>query len=220
MDIKILDLFSGCGGCALGYHQGFTELGFSPIITGIDINPQPNYPYKFIQCDALRYLSVVNNDDFDLIHASPPCQGYSMTQVLHKKDYPKMIPILRTHFRHRNMKYIIENVEGAKSEMINPVLICGLMVGMPMIRHRLFETNLEIDQPAHPKHILKSTPMGRHHKPNTYYPSPCGNFPQFDLIKEVMALPQAKIKREVAQAIPPAYTRLIVKLISKNFLTK
>lgn len=217
MNLKIIDLFCGVGGCSLGYYQGFTDAGYTVSITGVDIKPQPNYPFKFIQCDALRYLAVC--DKPHLVVASPPCQGYSFTQALHNNEYPKLIKPLRELLRHRKIDYIIENVQGAKSDMIDPIMICGLMVGIPMIRHRLFESNLKLTQPHHPPHTIPSSPMGRKHQPGTLYPSPAGNFPQKELIRQVMGLDHAQTKYEIAQAIPPAYTKLIASLVASQLFS-
>ena len=67
---RLLDLFCGAGGAGMGYHRA----GFDEIV-GVDINPQPRYPFEFIQGDALEYVAE-HGHEFDAIHASPPCQGY------------------------------------------------------------------------------------------------------------------------------------------------
>lgn len=86
--MKLLDLFCGAGGAAMGYHQA----GFD--VVGVDINPQPRYPFEFHQADALQFLSEFGNQ-FDCIHASPPCQAYSVTKALHDNDYPELIKPVR-----------------------------------------------------------------------------------------------------------------------------
>lgn len=208
--IKILDLYCGCGGCSIGYYQGFSRHGYEPVITGVDINPQPNYPYTFVLSDAITYLLKFGRT-FDIIHASPPCQFYSTTKNLNKSVHPDLISTVRECLLQVSKPYIIENVVG--SPLINPILICGLMVGLDMPRHRLFETSFKVIQPNHPIHKKKCTPMGRKHIDGLYYPSPCGNFPDLELTKRVMGLQNATKKKEVAQAIPPAYTSFLVDLI-------
>lgn len=213
--IRILDLCCGVGGCSIGYHEGFKRYGYEPIITGVDWIAQPNYPFKFIQNDALNYLRFFGHH-YDVIHVSPPCQFYSSTASLHNNRYPDMIAKFRTLLRRFKALYIIENVEGAKAHMIDPIMICGLMVGLNMPRHRFFEVSEYVKQPIHPKHTLKAGKMGRRHIEGTYYPSPCGNFPDLELTKQVMGLHNAKKKKEVAQAIPPAYTSFLVNLLIQS----
>lgn len=120
---KLLDLFCGAGGAAMGYHRA----GFE--VTGIDINPQPHYPFKFIQADAMTYPL----GGFDCYHASPPCQRYSiLTRGLHQdriENYPDLIAPIRDRLLHTGKPYVIENVEGARKLLINPVKLCGTMFG-------------------------------------------------------------------------------------------
>ena len=75
---RLLDLFCGAGGAAVGYYRA----GFK--VVGVDIKPQPHYPFTFIQRDALRLMDDLLWDDpgewygpYDAIHASPPCQHYA-----------------------------------------------------------------------------------------------------------------------------------------------
>ena len=132
---KLLDLFCCAGGSALGYHRA----GFD--VTGIDIKQQPNYPYRFIQIDALS-LDLDFLRQFDAIHASPPCQSYS---DLAKRNgngdqWPRLIEPIREMLTQTDRPWVIENVEGAP--LLNPVVLCGTMFpGLRVIRHRLFETN-------------------------------------------------------------------------------
>ena len=93
----------------------------------------------------------VNINKFDLIHASPPCQAYSRTKSLNKeKEYPTLIGKTRELIKDSN--YVIENVEQAKKALNNPIRLCGEMFGLKVIRHRLFESNLPINEPKHKKH--------------------------------------------------------------------
>lgn len=161
---KLLDLFCCAGGSALGYHRA----GFD--VTGIDIKQQPNYPFRFIQADALS-LDLDFLSQFDAIHASPPCQSYS---DLAKRNgngdqWPRLIEPMREMLTQANRPWVIENVEGAP--LLDPVVLCGTMFpGLRVIRHRLFETNFSMPQPhhiphrEHPKvHTLdkRKTTMGR-----------------------------------------------------------
>lgn len=141
--MKLLDLFCGAGGAAMGYYQaGFTD------ITGIDIKPQKRYPFKFVQGDALEYLEKFGAE-YDVIHASPPCQGYSLTIHIHKnsskkKKHLKLIEPVRKLLQATGKPYIIENVSGARSHLINPLMLCGTMFGLQTFRHRYFEINPSI----------------------------------------------------------------------------
>ena len=121
----------------MGYHRA----GFDEIV-GIDIEPMPRYPFTFIQGDALN--PSVDLSDFDLIHASPPCQAYSVQTNMHdKSQYPDLIPTTRDLLKSAGVPYIVENVPGAP--LINHVRICGSGLGMRRIRrHRWFEASFPI----------------------------------------------------------------------------
>ena len=125
---RLLDLFCGAGGCAMGYHRA----GFE--VVGVDINPQPHYPFEFDQADALTYPL----EGFDVIHASPPCQHYAKfsrnlgTAARHPDLVPPMQKRLAGHV------YVLENVVGAP--LVWPFMLCGSMFGLHVRRHRLFES--------------------------------------------------------------------------------
>lgn len=217
-EIKILDLFCCEGGASMGYFQGFKKHGFNPVVVGVDISPQPRYPFKFIQGDAIEYL-VNNHHTYGLIVASPPCQNDSVACKRFKnqgKVYPDLIAKTREALKATGKPYVIENVQGAKSKLVDPILICGLMVGMSMYRHRLFETWCKVEQPNHPQHVLKSSPMGRKQLEGHFIASPVGNVPQTDLVKRVMGVTWMS-QKGLSQSIPPAYTELITDLIVHNF---
>lgn len=139
--LKLLDLYCCQGGAGMGYSLA----GFD--VTGIDIEYQKKYPFKFIQDDAVDFL-LKNHQNFDFIHASPPCQGYSnLTPKDHIGKYDKMICTLRQMLNEIGKPYVIENVEGAKKHMINPLMLCGSMFGLRTQRHRFFECSFEIYAP-------------------------------------------------------------------------
>lgn len=127
---KLLDLFCGAGGAAMGYHRA----GFE--IVGVDLVPQPNYPFEFIISDALTYPLK----GFDIIHASPPCQTYIRKSV--KYGSGGMIHPTRIRLLSSKLPYIIENVETAP--LINTIKLCGTMFDLLVLRHRLFESNLQL----------------------------------------------------------------------------
>jgi DNA (cytosine-5)-methyltransferase 1 len=133
--MRLLDLFCGAGGSAVGYHRA----GFD--VVGVDINPQPRYPYEFHQADAMTFPL----DGFDAIHASPVCYAWSKMRDCRpgsKLDQPDLITPIRPLLQATGVPYVIENVPGAP--LVNPVQICGSGLGMPLQRHRLFESNVPL----------------------------------------------------------------------------
>lgn len=144
--LRLLDLFCGAGGCSVGYHRA----GFGEIV-GVDLRPQPRFPFHFIQADALEFLASVKPGDFDAIHASPPCQAHSAMRTMHNAlPHPDLVPATREALQALGVPYVIENVPGAPLE--NPVLLCGTMFrlgvdGAELRRHRLFETSFLVMAP-------------------------------------------------------------------------
>lgn len=140
---RALDLFCCAGGASVGLHRA----GFD--VTGVDIRPQKNYPLHFIQADALTFQL----DGFDLIHASPPGQGYTnMRYAPGAKGAPLLIEAIRTRLEQTNALWCIENVEAARWAMKDPITLCGSMFGLGaqgcrLERHRLFECNFPVEQP-------------------------------------------------------------------------
>ena len=156
---KLLDLFCCAGGAAMGYHRA----GFD--VVGVDLTPQPNYPFDFTNGNALNLLAHLLTGgrvstsrhpwghfelaDFDAIHASPPCQGYlnlgAVNRALGREyEHATLIPATRELLEATGKPYVIENVEDAKKEMVDPARICGTGLGLPLRRHRLFESNVPL----------------------------------------------------------------------------
>lgn len=141
--LKALDLFCCEGGASMGLHLA----GFD--VVGVDIEPQPRYPFTFHQADAMTFPL----EGFDFIWASPPCQAYShLTPNNSKDNYPKLIPQLRERLIKSGIPYCIENVAGAKNELIDPTMLCGSMFGLRTQRHRFFETSFSLAAPARCDH--------------------------------------------------------------------
>lgn len=133
--MRLLDLFCGAGGCSVGYHHA----GFD--VTGVDIEPHTDYPYELRVADALDVLADVDYlRSFDVVHASPPCPGYS-TITADQTKHPRLIAPVREALRSAGVTYVIENVMGAKTHMVNPVMLCGSSFGLRVRRHRMFESN-------------------------------------------------------------------------------
>jgi DNA (cytosine-5)-methyltransferase 1 len=134
---RLLDLFCGAGGAAMGYHRA----GFD--VVGVDIKPQPHYPFEFHQSDALEYVAE-HGHEFDAIHASPPCQAFTaLKSMWNAKPHPDLVDPTRQLLIASGKPYVIENVPGAP--LIEAWMLCGTMFGLgtgeaELRRHRLFET--------------------------------------------------------------------------------
>lgn len=193
----------------MGYHRaGFT-------VVGVDIDPQPHYPFEFIRSDVMS-LDPAWMADFDAIHASPPCQGYS---VLARRTgtghlWAKLIDPVRSLLDETGRPYVIENVVGAP--LRSPVILCGTMFeGLRVIRHRLFEANLPIAAPGPCKpHPLCHT---RDKRKNHYgLTDEWSNYVQVNgggncsvaAARDAMGI-DWMTKGELNEAIPPAYTAWI-----------
>jgi DNA (cytosine-5)-methyltransferase 1 len=202
--MRLLDLFCGAGGCSVGYARA----GFE--VVGVDVNPMSQYPFEFHQADALEYLDA-HGREFDAIHASPPCQDYSTTKSLHATVYPRLIEPSRALLAHIGRPYIIENVEGARRDLRNPIKLCGSSFGLGVRRHRLFETSWPILFTPPCAHHLQPEPIdvtgtggpssaprtaggGEHRKPRNLAHA-----------REVMGIDWMN-RQELSEAVPPAYT--------------
>lgn len=216
---RLLDLYCCQGGAARGY----ADAGFE--VVGVDIDPQPRYPYPFMQGDALAALRILLDgdwltfaqesgvplfarlDDFAAIHASPPCQAHTKAWKLNKREHPRLIGPTRELLGRTGLPYVIENVEEARSELVAPIMLCGESFELETYRHRLFETNWAAEAPEHLKHLARTTKMGRAPVPGEYM-HVVGNFSGVDKARRVMGMPWAN-RDGLREAIPPAYTRWI-----------
>lgn len=194
--LKILDLFCCAGGAGMGYHLA----GFE--VVGVDIAPQPHYPFKFILADALTFPL----EGFDAIHASPPCQAFTLAQRIQNNEHPDLIAPIRERMKATGKPYVIENVVGAPLE--NPVMLCGAMfTGLAVYRHRLFESNFPLEAPAHPDHVAPLRKMGRPPLAGEFM-HVVGNFSGVARAKEAMGI-DWMVRDGLREAIPPAYTQFI-----------
>jgi len=185
--------------------MGYSQAGFD--VVGVDISPQPKYPFEFILSDAIDYL-VNNHHKYDVIHASPPCQAFTKAAKEHRKngkEYADFLDVTRQTLKKIGKPYIIENVPDAPME--SPVELCGTMFGLKTYRHRLFESNYHLRVPKHHKHIAKNTKMGR--KPvDGEFIQVVGHFSGVPFAREAMGIEWLG-QKELAQAIPPAYTEYL-----------
>ena len=184
----------------MGYHRA----GFE--VVGVDIKPQPRYPFEFHCEDAFAFLHK-HHYEFDVIHASPPCQAYSrMTKD--SKKHPDLYVECRQLLASTLKPWIIENVMGAP--FAHGVILCGTMFGLNIWRHRCFETRdlilnpLRCDHKQFPEPWCVSGEGGgnglRHRKGDKK------SWPRY--LGMSWATP-----KECTQAVPPSYTQYIGKRI-------
>jgi len=193
----LLDLFCGAGGAAMGYYRA----GFD--VVGVDIKPQPHYPFEFVQSDALVFaerLAINNGWRFDAVHASPPCQAFTQAKTIHPTvEHPDLLTPTRALLDLIGLPYVIENVPNAP--MRPDFVLCGSAFGEPRLRrHRWFEVNWDA------AHLM----------------APCGHSDQLVSVfghgghryhgvgewREVMGI-DWMTRDELAQAVPPSYTQFI-----------
>lgn len=203
---RLLDLFCCDGGCSMGYY----DAGFD--VTGVDIVPRLSYPFPFIEADAMEVLTdIAFLDGFDVIHASPPCQRYSVAAHAHgnAETHPDLVPPTREALRAWGGLYVIENVPTAP--MDHALLLCGWAMGLRHIkRHRLFESNLPLMSPGclcpvgdtvsvfgHSGEDRRKSAGGmRKHVP-------------LSEVRELMGVPWIANRDAVSECIPPAYTEYV-----------
>lgn len=207
--MRLLDLFC----CAGGAGEGYRRAGFDVI--GVDIEPQSNNPHTFIQADAIQFLEK-HGEEYDAIHASPPCQGYSQLKAMHPdRQYPLLIEPVRTLLLQIGKPFVLENVPGAPLQAHSDlfgghgVTLCGSMFGLGvergfLRRHRLFETSFPLPQPTcrHKGVAVGVYGHGGHSgKHRMLYKQEASVAMGIDWMN----------RDELSQAIPPAYTEFIGK---------
>jgi len=205
---RLLDLFCCAGGAGMGYRRA----GFD--VVGVDAKPQPRYPFEFIQADALEYVEK-HGREFDAIHASPPCQGYSAMSNCRpglSENYARLVDETRCGLTATGMPWVIENVVGAglasSTDLFGNqgVMLCGQMFNLNLYRHRVFETSFPVIQLRHAKHLIPASKAG-HWKPGTVI-SVCGNCAPIAVAREAMGI-HWMLRDELSEAVPPAYTEYI-----------
>lgn len=202
----VLDTFCKAGGSS----KGWVDAGYE--VVGVDIEPQPHYPYEFHLGDAIEFIYKYGSEFF-IVYGGPPCQRYSsITRTAGtSSNHPDLIAPTRKAMQSTGRPYIIENVPGAP--LINPIMLCGTMFGILEIRHRYFECN-----PA----INVSPPPCNHHRPVVKHGRPpdrtkhfhgiTGHFSDVEWAREIRGTPWMN-QEELAEAIPPHYTKWLGKHI-------
>ncbi len=199
--------------------MGYAQAGFD--VTGVDNVAWPNYPFEFVHADVMK-LSNSFLQQFDAIAASPPCKTHTSLKAFSDPSHLDLIPATRAKLIFANRPFIIENVEGARSSLRSPVMLCGSMFGLNVQRHRLFETNWPLEQPPCDHKGQKERSPGF-----TYYRYHTGKAVQHrtsvvtvagrgfgmgkgevELWRNVMEMPWAS-RDALREAIPPAYTKWI-----------
>lgn len=200
----------------MGYHRA----GFD--VVGVDINPQPRYPFEFYQEDALTFLSD-HGHEFDAVHASPPCQSWSPLHALSpEKDYPELIAPTRAALAElvwrRRVPAVIENVMSAPLIKSSSVVLCGGMFGLRTYRHRRFESWLHLATPDHPRHIIRTATKQRRARWNEgWHVSITGDVGTY-VGPEAMGI-NWMTGNELCEAIPPAYTEFIGRQLIEQIKT-
>ena len=221
--LKLLDLFCGGGGASAGYAQAGYE------VTGVDLNNQPSYPFTFIQKDAMEVLADVEFlSQFDVIHASPPCQVFTRARHLMKAQgnstsKPDLVEAVRDALRAWGGTYVIENVVGAP---IKGIILCGSSFGLKVRRHRIFESNVELkslacDHKTQGKPVgvygaMGDQPQGEDKATGKYV---YGGTVAKTLLEGQKAMGIDWLKwQQLKESIPPAYTHYIGKQLSTEVI--
>jgi DNA (cytosine-5)-methyltransferase 1 len=215
---RLLDLFCGAGGAAVGYHRA----GFE--VVGVDVAPQPRYPFEFHQADAMTFPL----DGFDVIHASPPCQAFTSLRAMHNaRPHADLLTPTRGRLVGWGGPYVIENVPGAPVR--DPIMLCGSMFGLgvedaELRRHRLFEVNPPLLLTPRCQHGTRDTIgiYGGHVRNRRRTIGIYGEGVRDSVRKFDKGVPDFTIEQgreamgitwmttaELSQAIPPAYTEFI-----------
>lgn len=192
--------------------MGYYRAGYD--VAGVDIEPQPDYPFIFIEADALEVLQDRDFCNlFDVVHTGPPCQSSSaLTKGTNfGRNYPDLIPQTRKALSNLEAVTVIENVAGA--EVRKDLMLCGEMFGLDVIRHRYFEVEgAVVPQPEHKKH--RGRVRGWRH--GRYYDGPYlavygegGGKGSVEEWQKAMDITWTESRKGIAEAIPPHYTRAI-----------
>ena len=214
--MRVLDLYCGAGLVADGLIAAGCE------VVGVDIEPQPRYPGPFIRANVLHMDSRFART-FDAVWASPPClRDTAMKHAPGAKGeaHPDLITPTRELLRYWDLPYVIENVETA--DLWDAVTLCGSMFGLgargyQLRRHRLFETNWPLHQPAcrHAGPVVGV--YGGHARVRAKSAGGRGTADAWGegghvpVMRQAMGLADRGLTAaEISQGIPPAYARFVI----------
>ena len=208
---RVLDLFCGAGGASMGYAKAGYE------VVGMDIKHGKRYPFEYIRRDVMT-LRPEDLEGFDLIHASPPCQTYSVTKhlrVAQGKSTSKqdLLAQVRSLLVVSEIPYVIENVKGAP--LIDPVQLCGSAFGLKVRRHRLFESSMEL-RGTDCHHKEQGKPVGIYGSMRDEIPGGGHTAKTMEEAHNAMGI-DWMIWGELVEAIPPAYTHYIGQQIMSTY---
>ncbi|MFC9339636.1 DNA methylase [Streptomyces sp. NPDC057020] len=212
----LLDLFCCAGGAGTGYRRA----GFD--VVGVDIRPRPNYPFTFVQADALEYLAALiasgEIERFAFVHSSPPCQDKCNLTVGTNRSkgwggtHVDLVAPTRTLLEASGLPYVIEQPNG-QAEIRKDVWLCGEMFSLGVLRHRNFELGRwTAAQPTHPKHRgrVRGWRHGEYH--DGPYVAPYGKGggkPSVPELQTAMGITWTEVHEELTEAIPPAFSQWI-----------
>ena len=205
---KLLDAYCCAGGASMGYHRA----GFH--VEGVELYPRDDYPFRQHAGDAIEFIRDTAGD-YDAYAASPPCQKHTTLTKGNEargwtNDHVDLIAATRDALEETGKPYIIENVAGARSELLDPVMLCGLSFGLRVFRHRLFESSVPLTVPAHPSHKGHRVAGWRHgvkHEGDMFavYGDGGGKGTTAEW-QAAMGIDWTDDRVCLAEAIPPAYT--------------
>lgn len=207
--LRLLDTYCCQGGASMGYYLA----GFE--VEGVDLSPQPRYPFAFHQGDAVEFIRE-HGHEYDVITGSPTCRRWTNAQKIRGNDHPDLITPTREAMVEVGKPYVIENVEGAAAAMVDPLLLCGTMFGLRTYRHRLFESSLPLGTRLHSRHLAPLAKMGRPVRDGEFM-HVVGNFAGVERAREVMGMPWAS-RDGLREAIPPAYTKFLGEQVASLLL--
>lgn len=185
--------------------MGLHRAGFD--VVGVDLHPQPNYPFELIQADAATFEII----GFDYVHASPPCQAWTAykRRKNHVSPRSNLIPLMRERLKASGVPYSIENVPGAP--LMNPITLCGSMFGLDVRRHRCFETSFQVEQPScdHAWQTPRFPPATNRANLRCTVEVGVWRIP-LPVQQAAMGIDWMTLE-ELSQAIPPAYSEYIAR---------